>query len=878
MDIIILMPIMFMPTSKSFRWVEFGSTAKLPLLFILMILLFGCSGKTKETLFAEGVKEFEQANHAAATVLFKSALQKDSNYQEARYHLAKSYFASGKYELAEKEFKKVALQNPSRTDIPLELAQTHIILKKPDLAIQEVQALGLNTGETLEILGTANALKNSFSEAESLFLQALKAEPKRTSAKVKLAAVYKELGRNSEARRLLDEAIQAEPANFRSYHILADLEVAEGHRDKALDVYGKAAQANPLDPTAPYKKALLHIEKGEMDKAGLIAYDLAARFPKHAEGSRLQGLLKYHAQKYSDALPFLQKSIGIRPTQEANYYIGLCYYSQGDLELALSQFRKIIDVNPSALQARLLTGIILLKQKRVDDSIAEIRKLLQVEPRFALGHNILGSAYMAKGMYDEGMKELNRSLELDPKIVDAHLKKGVFHVKKGKMQEAENEFQAAVHVAPELLNSRLLLSSHYLRQNNHEKALALLKQGINGKKGDAVLLNSMAAIMLAQSKKAEGIEYYIKAKQADPDYLTTYFNLAILYSAANEHEKALLEYGEVLVKSPGNLKAILNTAALLELKGRDSEALKYYKQAVETKATEGYLALANFHIKKSENKKAHSVLDDAVKQISRNVDVLEMKARLYIIEKKYKDALKVYNEIYSFNPDLGLNHKIALYLTMKEAPKALEEARRYILNKPKLAYGYMLQAAVHARQNELDSAIEALHKGVSAEPGNVRALLELGNLYARKNDRKSAMDAYEKALKIDEEFLPAMFAQGVLMESGGDKKRAAQKYREIMNKSDTFMPAINNLAYIYIDDEKLRNLQEGLRLAFYAFRLAPEDPATMDTLGYALVRNGRGTDALKLLEKAKALLPEDPTVAAHLALAKAPPVGHGGSR
>lgn len=840
-----------------------------PVILFIALTLIGCNGKTKEALYSEGVKELGKANLSGALVLFKSALEKDSNYQDARYQLAKTYFASEKYELAEKEFEKVARQNPSRTDIPLDLARINLIQKKPDLVLQEIDRLKLDSAEALEIKGSAYVLKNRLSDAEACFLKALKDKPDRTSARIQLAAIYRQLGRNADTRRMLDEAIKTDPKNFRAYYMLADLELAEGRKDKALDIYAKAAELNPSDPSALYKQGLLYIEKREIDKAEKIAADLEKRFPRHADGTRLQGMANFHSQKYKDAVLFLQKSIAIRPNQEAYYYLGLCYYNQNELELALSQFRTVLDVNPSAPQARLLTGIILLKQKRIDDSIAEIRKLLQAEPRFALAHNILGSAYMAKGLYDEGMKELNRALELDPKIVDVHMKKGIFHFSKGQFKEAENDLQSAVHVAPELLNSRLLLASYYIRQKNDEKAVTLLTQGISGKKSDAIIYNNLAAVMFARNNIAEGRNYLLKAKKADPDYLNAYFNLATVFLATNEHEKALQEYREILQRDAKNAKALLSMAALLEFKGEESQAYKLYQQATETKSADAYLALANYHVKRKEYKKAHSVLDDAIEQISRNIAALDMKARLYVSGKKYKEALRVYNEISAFNTDLGVHHKISVYLLMKDIPKAHEEARRYILLNPNLAYGYLLEAAIYQKQNELDPAMEALKNGVRVEPRSTPALLELGNLYVKKNDRKSAMDAYEKALRLDKDFLPALFAQAVLIETGGNKKAAVQRYREILVKSDTFMPAINNLAYIYINDAEMGSLQEGLRLAFSGFRLAPENPATLDTLGYALIKNGRSNDAVKLLEKAKILMPDDATIAEHLAMAHA---------
>jgi Flp pilus assembly protein TadD len=56
-------------------------------------------------------------------------------------------------------------------------------------------------------------------------------------------------------------------------------------------------------------------------------------------------------------------------------------------------------------------------------------------------------------------------------------------------------------------------------------------------------------------------------------------------------------------------------------------------------------------------------------------------------------------------------------------------------------------------------------------------------------------------------------------------------------------------------------------LAFSSFKQDWENPAIMDTLGYALLKNGRKADAQKVLERAVELLPNNPTVVYHLALA-----------
>src|SRR5512141_3006006 len=95
------------------------------LLLLLMICSSGGS-KTKEDLYAEGLKQLKAANPNGAVVLFKNALEKDENYVDARFMLARAYARTGKKDQAEKEFLKVLKQNPSRDDVLPELADIYI--------------------------------------------------------------------------------------------------------------------------------------------------------------------------------------------------------------------------------------------------------------------------------------------------------------------------------------------------------------------------------------------------------------------------------------------------------------------------------------------------------------------------------------------------------------------------------------------------------------------------------------------------------------------------------------------------------------------------------------------------------------------------------
>lgn len=195
----------------------------------------------------------------------------------------------------------------------------------------------------------------------------------------------------------------------------------------------------------------------------------------------------------------------------------------------MNQLQKAIDINPSFTQAKILTALIHLKKNRVDDAIGEIKKVLETNENNAIAHNILGSALMAKGLYSEGLEQLNRAIENDPKLVDVYIKKGLFNLGKGRFKEAEAELKTAVSVNPDLLYSRAMLASSYMKQNEHNKALKILHDGLKGKKTDAVFYNLIADVMLRQNKVTDAMKYLQKSKEANQEYYNSYFTLASLY-------------------------------------------------------------------------------------------------------------------------------------------------------------------------------------------------------------------------------------------------------------------------------------------------------------------------------------------------------------
>lgn len=835
---------------------------------IIVTLVSGCVRKSKEELYAEGFKQLNASNPNGAVVLFKNALEKDENYLDARYQLARAYAKLGKLDQAEKEFLKVLKQNPSRDEILPELAAVYNSSKKQDEAFklgEQYLVKHPGSADGFEIMGVASAVSRKFEDAERYLLQALAAEPARVKTKLELASVYLAEGKEQKGKALLEDLVKSDPKNANSFYMLAALEKSSGNSDKALGIYRQILVNNPSEIVAAYKIGMIQIENKDLENAVKSADDMIKNFPKRAEGYRLKGLVNFHRKNYTDAMSNLLNANKIAPTIEGYHFLGLCYYNRGELESALSQFRRILDNVPDSRQARLMTATILLTQKRLDDAIGEIQKVLQKDDNDAIAHNLLGNAYMAKGMFGEGMREYNRATKIDPKIVDAYLKKGYYYFSRGKNTEGESELATAVHAAPDALNSRLILASYHQRAGNSAKALSVLRAGLNGKKSDALLYNSIAAVLLSQNKMDEGLKNIQKAKEIDPAFPASYQNLVTIYAATGKYDQAIAEYSALLRNDPKNVRAMLGSAALYEIKGQDAEALNNYKKAVETQRPEAYMALANYYMKKKQTRDALKTVEDALKIDSRDIALLEMKGRILVADKKLKEAVKTFDEIELLKPESGIALKIGAYVAMKETEKALEQARRIIEKKPNSASGYMVLASIYESQKDFARAIVEAKNGVRVDGSNVQALLYLGNLYEASKDYGQAMSFYSEAVRKKPDFVPALFAQGALLDSTGKKKEAIAKYRMVLEKKDNYLPALNNLAYLSASG--YGNKEESLRLAVAAYKQEPGNAGILDTLGFVLLKNSRKEDAKKVLEKAAIALPANPTVQYHLALA-----------
>jgi putative PEP-CTERM system TPR-repeat lipoprotein len=834
---------------------------------LLCVGMVGCKGNTKESLNDEGQVLFQQGNFNGAIVHYKNALEKDPNFVEARFNLGLAYMETGKLDQAEREFQKVQLQNPHDGRIGFQLARIANFQNKPSVAVPLLMAYLKDHPDdpaALEQLAFSATISGDLGSAREHLQKVLDIEPDRVSARLALIHNYMTQGERDKAREAIDALLAKDPKNRPAMHALAQLEAQERDPDGMLDVYARISSIYPSDLFARYKEGSLLIDKGEGDKVRASAEAMIKEFPDKAEGHRLLGLWLSREGKFDEAVTALNKSIRIQADLETYYLLGLAYYYSGNLEMAVTQFQTVVDYSPGFAQARVMLGEIFLRQGRGAEAGIVAEKMIETSPEDFRGHVLKGDALILQGKHGDALLQYSKAVEIAPGHYGLLVKLGLLKLSIGNAS-GEQDLLAALKASPKAGDSRLALNVFYMLRGRFEDAEKVLTEGLGGGKSDAVLYNALAKTALSRNDGEGSEAYLLKAREADPAFLQTYYNLAVFKLSTNKPEEALDQYDQALREKINDVHALMASAAVLDNLGRFDEARSRLEKARSTGDQGAVLTLSGFLQRHGKGDEALAVLEEEmVKQPNNNAYVLA-KARLHILRQERDKAMALYGRLEAADPWSGILERTRAWMALGDMDKAEETARRLISLNPMRAQSYIALAGIQEMRLDRVGAEATLVKAAGQEPANQQVQILFGEFYMRGRDTANALKSFENALLIDPTNVQALTGKGMVLQNQGKNDEAAKYYLQAVQARQDYVPALNNLAMLWAGDEKTR--QQALSMAMAAFVRANTDPMVIDTLGYTLILNNRSDEAVKLLEQALKMAPNNPSIRYHLALA-----------
>lgn len=203
------------------------------------------------------------------------------------------------------------------------------------------------------------------------------------------------------------------------------------------------------------------------------------------------------------------------------------------------------------------------------------------------------------------------------------------------------------------------------------------------------------------------------------------------------------------------------------------------------------------------------------------------------------------------NNDSLYNKRAVIYLSLRQFPEAVNDAKRAIRLDSSTARNYLTLADIYFAENSTRLSKELLEIVAIKFPRDTEALLKLAELYYLVQRYQEGIEFVNKALKIDETIAKAYYIKGSIYRESGDTSRAVSSLETAIEQDKRLTDAHFDLGVIYA---ARRN---PLAMQYYenALRLEPDRKDVMYGRARFLQDAGKIDPALSEYEN---ILKKDP--------------------
>jgi putative PEP-CTERM system TPR-repeat lipoprotein len=469
---------------------------------------------------------------------------------------------------------------------------------------------------------------------------------------------------------------------------------------------------------------------------------------------------------------------------------------------------------------------------------------------------------------------------------------------KGQDAAAFNDLQA-IAAGDKGIGADIALISAKLHAKDYPGALKAV-DALAAKQPSAPLADQLRArIALMKNDTAGARKHFESAVAKDADYMPALAGLAALDLADKRPAAAQARFEALLQRQPNNPGALMALAEIGKRSGAKIEqTVLWLEQAITADPADARprMMLIDDYLGAGQFKPALTVAAAAVAAQPANVELLDRLGRAQLLSGDSQQAVSSFSKLVGLAPksalpqlrladaQLAANNRsgaaaavrraaelapgtlpvlqaqINLALLDNKPEQAIVIARKLQADHPDDAIGFALEGDVALRQQRWDEAAAALRKAITRkDPG-----LSVQRLHAALTAGKKTAEAGKLAAdwrKSHPDDMGFVLHLGDMALSVGDKAQAEAQYRLVVEREPGNTVALNNLAYLLAQ----LNKPGAVAMAEQALKAAPDSPALLDTLAFALAADKQLPRAIEVQTRAVAAAPNAPQFAMQLA-------------
>jgi len=157
---------------------------------------------------------------------------------------------------------------------------------------------------------------------------------------------------------------------------------------------------------------------------------------------------------------------------------GVSFYNQREFSKAIQAYQKVIELDPTYVEAYNNLGIIYQMMGDVERAFESYRKSTEINPRYEKGYNNLGILLLLKGRNEEAVEAFQKALVINSNNIESHINLGILFKKKGEWGKAIESYQKALAINPLHREAHYNIALLYEELENLELAISHYQQFI----------------------------------------------------------------------------------------------------------------------------------------------------------------------------------------------------------------------------------------------------------------------------------------------------------------------------------------------------------------------------------------------------------------
>jgi superkiller protein 3 len=560
---------------------------------------------------------------------------------------------------------------------------------------------------------------------------------------------------------------------------------------------------------------------------------------------------------------------------EQSFRAGQAALRQGDFVHATEEFKKVLSLDPTLLEAEVNLGLAYQGLLQYDLAVRYLDKALRERPNLLSLNVVVGMDYLKLGSPEKASPFLQRALKLDPSNRDAHEAMALYHLSQENFRGAAVEFRQIADLDSDKAGAWFKLGHEYL-----DLAARLAYRGARLYRESAWGHRFLGDMLFQRNRWEDATQEYRKALGIEPRQSGLHTLLGEAYLHAGKLEESEAEFRLELQLDSRNELAWLGLANLQLAKGQGLEALtsvdKVWRISPEwlklrpafpsiELTREAAQASISGLLSQPEGPAQHFLLAGLYSATNESA-LSEREWKSFQNDfSKWQQASRATQA--HANPDPCKAHLYSRCIASLQTAKQLTDSAQLLLGKTYFTLQQYERAAgalaqVHGDPNvnaEASYWLERTYQALGAEtyarlensfPDSWRAHQLRAEGAALRQDLDDATKEYRTALQLRPDEAELHEALGEFYLDNHSDADAQGELEKAVALDPSRTKALYLLGRLYVLD---RENEKAVRYLQRALQLQPNLNEASGLLGTAYVRMGQFADAIPRLEKAAPL-------------------------